>query len=77
MTVYFVAGILFSVFTSADFFLRRAFFYGGGTTDLTAFFSSVPYVCIIIIPVICLRNSKDLYSAFIPLGAVKKILKRF
>jgi ABC-type uncharacterized transport system involved in gliding motility auxiliary subunit len=75
MTLF--SAILFSVFTSAMFFIKGQFFAGSGTTDLLTYFSSLPYVCIIVIPCLCYKRSISIYDDFIPQSRLKKICKSF
>lgn len=77
MTVYFFTAILFSVFTSASFFIKNSFFATAISTDLTALFSSVPYISIITIPALCYKSQLKEYNQFIPGSSFRKILKEF
>ena len=64
--IYFMA-ILFELFVSTNFYIRKGFFTGKGNTDLLLFFSYVPYILIIIIPAITYKFNSYIYDAFIPL----------
>ena len=75
MTLF--SAVLFSVFTSAMFFIKGQFFSGSGTSDLLSYFSAVPYICIIIIPCLCYKRSITIYDDFIPVSRVKKLLNTF
>ena len=75
MTLF--SAILFSVFTSVMFFIKGQFFAGLGTTDLLTYFSSLPYVCIIVIPCLCYKRSISIYDDFIPQSRLKKLWKDF
>lgn len=75
--LFYILGICFSVFTSAYFLYRQQFFSGNGTTDLLSFFSTVPYICILIIPALCYKRSDYIYNDFIPLSYFYKITTRF
>ena len=75
MTLF--SAILFSVFTSAMFFIKGQFFTGSGTTDLLNYFSNLPYICIIVVPALCYKKSISVYDDFIPVSRVKKLLKNF
>ena len=75
MTLF--SSILFSVFTSAMFFIKGQFFSGSGTTDLLSYFSTAPYICIIVIPCLCYRPSISIYDDFIPESRLKRLLKNF
>ena len=70
-----LASIVFSVFTSVMFFIKGRFFEGSGSTDLLNYFASVPYICILVIPAICAKKSRQIYDDFIPLTPLKKLLK--
>lgn len=70
-----LASIVFSVFTSVMFFIKGRFFEGSGSTDLLNYFASVPYICILVIPAICAKKSRQIYDDFIPLTSLKKLLK--
>ena len=69
--------ILFSVFTSAMFFIKGQFFAGSGTSDLLNYFSNVPYICILVVPSLCYKKSISLYDDFIPVSRGKKLLQNF
>lgn len=77
MLIYFFIAILISVFTSANFFIRNAFFATAVSTDLTALFSSVPYISIIAIPAICYKTPLKEYEDFIPKSNLKKTFLKF
>lgn len=71
------AAIVFSVFTSAMFFIKGQFFAGSGSTDLLSYFSNAPYICILVIPALCYKKSISIYDDFIPVTRAKKLLKNF
>ena len=75
MTLF--SAILFSVFTSVMFFIKGQFFAGSGTTDLLSYFSTVPYICIIVIPSLCYKRSICVYDDFIPQNRLKKLFNSF
>ncbi|MBO4533403.1 MAG: Gldg family protein [Treponema sp.] len=75
MTLF--SAILFSVFTSAMFFIKGQFFAGSGSTDLLSYFSNAPYICIIVIPALCYKKSISIYDDFIPRPRLKKLLLNF
>jgi len=68
--------ILMCVSTAASFFVRTKFFSPAGTSSLTAYFSFVPYVSIILVPAFCLKKNSP-YDDFVPLENWKKILLSF
>lgn len=74
---FYVLTILFSVFLSLNYFIRHQFFTGSGTTDLILYFSSIPYISIIIIPALCYKQSFSIYDNFIPLKSIYKTLITF
>ena len=74
---FIILSILFEVFVSINFFIRQQFFTGSGTTDLILFFSAVPYICIILIPSLCYKQSFSIYDDFIPLSVLKRELAVF
>ena len=75
MTIF--SAILFSVFTSAMFFIKGQFFAGSGSTDLLSYFSNAPYICILVIPALCYPKSISLYDDFIPQSRLKKLIINF
>ena len=75
MTLF--SAIVFSVFTSVMFFIKGQFFTGSGTTDLLTYFSSAPYICIIVIPALCYKKSIAIYNDFIPVKRIIFQLKYF
>ena len=75
--LFYITAVFFSVFTSAYFLYKQQFFNGGGTSDLLAFFSTVPYISIIVIPALCYKRSDYVYDNFVPLSFFTKIFARF
>lgn len=74
--MFYVTAVLFAVLVPLNFFVRHQFFTAG-TTDLTLFFSDVPYICILIVPALCYRQNFFVYEDFVPLRNVLRILARF
>lgn len=62
--VFYAAAIVLTVFCSFHFFFLQNFFTGGGTTDLHYFFLAVPYVSILIIPVLSLGTGQKYEEIF-------------
>ena len=75
MTLF--SAIIFSVFTSAMFFIKGQFFASSGSTDLLNYFSQAPYICIIVIPCLCYKRSITIYDDFIPVSRFRKIINSF
>ena len=74
---FIIISILFEVFVAINFFIRQQFFTGSGSTDLILFFSAVPYICIIVVPALCYKQSFSIYDDFIPLSTFKRELAVF
>lgn len=74
---FYILSILFSVFLCINYFIRHQFFTGNGTTDLLLFFSSIPYISIIVIPSLCYKQSFSVYDELIPLQNIDKITITF
>ncbi|WP_027727577.1 Gldg family protein [Treponema sp. C6A8] len=68
-------GLLFFIFTYADFFLRHNFF-SGLQLSISFLFNSVPYISIILIPALASKSRVALYDDFIPLPFYKQLLVR-
>ena len=68
--------ILLCAATALAYFTRTRFFSAAGTSSLTAYFSFVPYVSIILVPAFCLKKDSP-YDGFVPLTEWKKILINF
>ena len=73
---YFMA-IIFEVFIAFNFYIRKQFFGGNGTTDLLLFFTAIPYISIIVIPAICYKFSSSIYDTFVPLKNIHIILSHY
>ena len=73
----YLSALIFSVFLYLNFFFKNQFFTGKGTTDLTVLFSSVPLICILIIPALCSRTDAAIYDNFIPIPRFIKVLFDF
>ncbi len=74
--VFYITGIIFALFVTINFYIRQRFFTGYGSTDLLLYFNTVPYICILIIPVLCYKRSSNNYNSFIPLKIIDKVLLR-
>ena len=70
---FIILTVLFSVFLSVNYFIRRQFFTGSGTTDMILFFSVVPYISIIAVPALCYKQNFSVYDDFIPLSTLQKL----
>ena len=76
-SVFFVfETILLCAATALAYFTGTKFFSAAGTSSLTAYFSFVPYVSIILVPAFCLKKDSP-YDGFVPLTEWKKILINF
>ena len=75
MTLF--SAIVFSVFTSAMFFIKGQFFSGSGSTDLLSYFSNAPYICILVIPALCYKKPVSIYDDFIPASRIKKLISNY
>ena len=62
--IFYAAAILLNVFCSFHFFFLQNFFAGSGTTDLHYFFLVVPYISIIVIPVLSLGIGRKYEEVF-------------
>ena len=74
MSHVYISALIFTVFTAVDFYIRHQFFNGSGSSDLVLYFSSIPFICIITIPLLCFKTSFSFYDDFIPLTGFQKIL---
>lgn len=75
--ITYVVAILFELFISINFYIRKGFFLGNGTSDLLLFFSAVPYISIIIVPSICYKFESSLYDNFVPLKSFKIVFSHY
>jgi len=73
---FYILSLLYAILIPLNFFIRHQFFISG-SSDLTLFFSDVPYICIIIIPALCYKQSYSIYEDFVPVSILNKILARF
>ena len=74
--IFYISALIFSIFTGVIFFIRQNFFTSG-STNLLLYFSSVPYICIILLPFLCYKKSSALYDSFIPLKYSQLLLADF
>ena len=75
--ITYIVAILFELFISINFYIRKGFFLGNGTSDLLLFFSAVPYIAIIIVPAICYKFENSRYDNFVPLKSFKIVLSHY
>jgi ABC-type uncharacterized transport system involved in gliding motility auxiliary subunit len=73
---FYIIAALYALLIPVNFFIRHQFFTSG-TTDLTLFFSDVPYICILAIPALCYKQIYSTYEAFIPLSTLRILIVRF
>lgn len=75
--LFFIAAVFFNVFVVFNYFIKNQFFSGSATTNLTLFFSAIPYICILIIPVLCYKTSFFDYDNFIPQTRFESVFHYF
>lgn len=75
--LFYISAIVFSVFVYINFFIRQQFFTGSGSSDLILYFSSIPYVSILIIPALCYKINFTSYDNFLPFGRRAVIFSNF
>lgn len=74
---FYITAIIFEIFAISFFFFGNEFFSVNGNTNLIPFFTSIPYICIIIIPCLCFKHSDSIFDDFIPLKNIQKIAAKF
>lgn len=73
----FIFDVLLMILSTAfSYITRTKLFSPVGTSSLTAYFSYVPYVSIILIPAFCLKQ-KNPYDSFVPLKEISKVFINF
>lgn len=75
--LFYISAAIFVIFTYSNYFIKLQFFTGSGTSDLLSFFTSVPYISIIIIPALCYKTSFTIYDSFLPYSRFQKIIAQF
>lgn len=75
--LFYIAAAIFTIFIYINFFIKQQFFTGSGTTDLILYFSSIPYISILIIPALCYKTSFTSYDNFLPFGRLAAIFSNF
>lgn len=73
--LFYITAVLFTFFVFINYFFKNQFF-AAGTTDLLMFFTSVPYISILAVPALCLKNNFYDYDAFVPLKYLQKLIIR-
>ncbi|MCF0241187.1 MAG: Gldg family protein [Treponema sp.] len=59
------------------YFVKTKFFTEAGTSSLTVFFLSIPFISSLLIPVLCFRKNKDYYEKNVPLKNYEKIIIKY
>ena len=72
-----VTAVLFNASCALYFFFGTGFFSGAGTSDLRMFFASIPYISIIILPLVCFKKEDSFYAEMIPLSPREKVWAEF
>lgn len=75
--LFYITAIIFSVFVVANYFIKQQFFTGLGSSDLLLFFSTIPYISIIIIPALCYKTNFTIYDSFLPFSKFEKTIVSF
>lgn len=76
--VFYVAAVIFTVTSALYYFFGTGFFSGAGNTDLRMFFMSVPYISIIILPLITFKNAEYCrFSETLPLSIIQRSAANF
>lgn len=70
--LFYVIAILFEAIAVVNYFVVHRFFLTG-TSDLQNFFSVIPIICVVAVPIICIKNESDKYDDFLPLTNAQKI----
>lgn len=74
---FYITAIVFNLFCTCQFFFIQQFFVSGiGTTDLSRFFSAIPYILSVLIPSISLQN-KYSFDETLPFSTMQKIASKF
>ena len=74
--VFYFAWAFYDIFLSFRFFFGMQFFSGGVSADLRLFFASVPYICIIAVPLLAQIVSLKPFDELMPLNAVSLFLAK-
>lgn len=74
--VFYLNALIFSLFTTLNFFIRQNFFTNGNT-NLLLYFSAVPYISIIVLPFLCYKKNFSVYDDFIPAKYFTKLAADF
>ncbi|MCR4954637.1 MAG: Gldg family protein [Treponema sp.] len=74
--IFYISALIFSLFTTLNFFVRQNFFTNGNT-NLLLYFSAVPYISIIVLPFLCYKKSFSAYDNFIPVKYITKLSADF
>ena len=75
--IFYITAIIFSVFVMANYFIKQQFFTGLGSSDLLLYFSSIPYISIIIIPALCYKSNFTIYNNFLPFSKTQILITNF
>lgn len=76
--VFYIAAVVFILFSSLQFFILQQFFIPGtGTTDLHRFFNAIPYICIIILPALVLHNDLESFDETLPVSMFDIVFSRW
>ena len=68
--IFYIIAAFYVVALALRFFFAQQFFSGNGSTDLRFFFSSVPYISILVVPLFTMIVSLKPYDELLPLPAI-------
>ncbi|MBQ9239622.1 MAG: Gldg family protein [Treponema sp.] len=72
----YAVGIAVAVSTALSFFVVHRFF-SGSTTNLEPFFSVIPLLATVAVPVLCMKTENDRYDELLPLSDGERIVGRW
>ena len=74
---YWIAAVLFSLFSSALYFFGTRFFVqGAGSSSLSPFFLAMPYALSVLFPALCMNIKSRGFDRSIPFGELSKTAAR-
>lgn len=73
----YICGVIFAGFVYGNYFVRQQNVTGTPGSDLLLYLTSVPYICILVIPALCYKPNFAIYEDFLPFSRLQKLLANF
>ena len=72
--LFYIVALIVDFVCSINFFFGKNFFGGAGSTNLYYFFVTIPYISILLVPILCIKSTGSSYDDFVPVSRLQIII---